>query len=371
MSQTHDRQGSGSGAILLLVVLAAVAAYVFGRPLLQGGGEDGASAVPAPVATSTRIGQKPSGRKPGVVNIEAEQGLRGLRSAGTGIVLDASGLVLTNNHVIQGSTAITGTDTDDGRAYPAEVVGYDKAGDLAVIRLTGAAGLKAARFGDSRDVRVDDPVTAVGNAGGKGGTPAVVTGRVLSLEQTVTATDQSDGGSERLTGLIETSAPIQPGDSGGPLLDTDGRVIGINTAASGDFTMKKGKSATHRGYAIPAARALEVAGRIARGDASGGVHLGRTALLGVQVRADTGPDGTTAATGARVVDVVPDTPADRAGLRKDAVIRTVDGEPVGSPAELTELMLARHPGDTVRLEWTDPAGGSRTADVRLVEGPAQ
>ncbi|MQY09550.1 S1C family serine protease [Actinomadura macrotermitis] len=378
MNQTHDdRQGSGAGTVLLLLtLLVAVGAFLFGRPLLGGG--EGETAAAPPLPTSTRATARPSGRRPGVVNIETEQGLRGLRSAGTGIVLEPSGLVLTNNHVIQGATAITGTDTDNRRAYSAEVVGYDKSGDLAVIRLTGAAGLKPAAFGDSADVRIADPVTAVGNAGGKGGTPAVVTGRVTALEQTVTARDQSDGGTERLTGLIETSAPIKPGDSGGPLLDTDGKVIGINTAASGNFEMKQ-KGAVHRGYAIPAARALEVAAKIKRGEASATVHIGRTAMLGVQVRAvaaagatpGAGGTGAAPAGGAQVAMVVPDAPAADAGVRAGAVITAMDGQPVDSPTRLTELMLAHHPGDVVRLEWRTADGQSRAAQVRLADGPAQ
>jgi S1-C subfamily serine protease len=377
VNEAPGREGSGPVTLLVLLVLVTAAAVVFGRPLLAEYANGGEMAAPAPAPTSTRAGDRPSGRKPGVINIEADQGLSSLRSAGTGILMTASGFVLTNNHVIAGATSITATDTDNRRAYRARVVGYDPAHDLAVIKMDGASGLEPAVFGDSSDVRVGDPVTAVGNAGGKGGTPAVVTGVVTSLEQTITARNQADGGSERLAGLIETDAPIKPGDSGGPLLDTDGKVIGINTAASAGpdddgTTHKHAKPSgtatatpAHRGYAIPAAGALEIARQIRAGRAAGTIHIGKTALLGVQVRSN----GT--AFGALVDAVVPGTPADGAGVRAGGVVVALAGQPVDTPSRLTGLMLTHHPGDVVKLEWTTRDGRRRSADVRLVEGPPQ
>ncbi|MGI5208630.1 S1C family serine protease [Spirillospora sp. CA-108201] len=320
-----------------------------------------------PTAAATRHQHaKPSGRRPGVVNIETEQTLNGTRAAGTGIVLTASGLVLTNNHVIQGATAIKGTDVDNRRGYTAEVVGYDRTGDIAVIRLSGAARLKAAAFASAGSVEVGDTVTAVGNAGGKGGTPTVVTGKVTALEQSVTARDDSNGTSERLTGLIETSAPIRPGDSGGPLLDTSGKVIGINTAASAGFSVKGAKERKeHRGYAIPSDRALEVARQIQRGEASATVHIGRTAMLGVKVR----PNGRSP--GALVAELVPGSPAEAAGVPVGGVIVAFGDAAVDTPSALTALMLARHPGDAVRIEWTTSQGDRVAGTVHLTEGPPQ
>ncbi|NDU73711.1 PDZ domain-containing protein [Actinomadura sp. DSM 109109] len=320
-----------------------------------------------PSATAVRTKPaKPSGRRPGVVNIETEQTLNGTRAAGTGIVLTASGLVLTNNHVIQGATAIRGTDVDDRRDYTAEVVGYDRTGDIAVIRLSGAARLKTAAFASARDVAVGDTVTAVGNAGGKGGTPTVVTGRVTALEQAVTARDDSNGTSERLTGLIETDAPIRPGDSGGPLLDTRGKVIGINTAASAAFSVKGSeRRGDHRGYAIPSDRALEIARQIQRGEASSTVHIGRTAMLGVKVR----PNGRSP--GALVAELVPGSPAEAAGIPVGGVIVSFGDAAVDTPSTLTTLMLARHPGDAVRIEWTTRQGDRLAGTVHLTEGPPQ
>ncbi|WP_231333506.1 S1C family serine protease [Actinomadura graeca] len=354
MSEIPERRRARAAVLVVLAALTALLAPAC-RPVEE--------TAETPVAATPTRHATPSGRRPGVVNIDTEQGLNSATAAGTGIVLDPSGFVLTNNHVIQGATVIKGTDTDNRRGYPAQVVGYDRAGDIAVIRLTGAAGLQPAAFGDASTVRVGDPVTAVGNAGGKGGTPTVVTGRVTALGQAVTARDESDGTSERLTGLIETSAPIRPGDSGGPLLDTRGRVIGINTAASGGTELKR--KGAHRGYAIPSGRALEIARRIQRGEASRTVHIGPTALLGVKVRG-AGPTA-----GALVAEVVPGTPADAGGVPVGAVIVSLGGSPVDSPGTLTDLMLAHHPGDTVRIEWTTPEGARQSTDLHLTGGPPQ
>jgi S1-C subfamily serine protease len=362
VNEVFEHRGLRAAIPMLLVALLVL--LTPGCRVLEGGG-GGPENVAPPVKTPVVKHEKPSGRRPGVVNIDTEQALNSTRAAGTGIVMTASGLVLTNNHVIQGATTIKGTDTDNRRSYPAHIVGYDRQNDIAVIQLYGAARLKTAAFGDPSGVGVGDPVTAVGNAGGKGGTPTVVTGKVTSLDQTVTARDDSDGTSERLTGMIETSAPIRPGDSGGPLLNTRGRIIGINTAASASFTVGKSKpKGTHRGYAIPSDRALSIARQIARGQASATVHIGKTAMLGVKVRS-----GSTQ--GAQVVEIVPGTPAEEAGVPTGAVIVSLGGAVVDSPTTLTGLMLAHHPGDTVRMEWFTAQGTRMAATLRLAEGPPQ
>ncbi|MBO2453690.1 trypsin-like peptidase domain-containing protein [Actinomadura barringtoniae] len=360
----EGRQGCASG---LVVVAAAVALAVFLlRPLLDHGTED-VQAAPQPTVTQTKPG-KPSGRRPGVVNIDTEQGFRMIRAAGTGIVLDASGLVLTNNHVIQGATSIKGTDTDNHRTYTARVIGYDKSGDIALIKLATSTRLKTAVIGDSTKVSEGDLVTAVGNAGGKGGNPTVVTGAVTALEQEITASDSTDGSSERLTGLIETNAPIQPGDSGGPLLNTSGQVIGMNTAASSGFRMNH--TGGHRGYAITSARAIEVVRQIQRGQTTATIHIGPTAMLGVQVRTPTTKSGGRA-NGAYIASTLSGTPAETAGLRPGTTIIALDDQPVDSPGTLTDLLLRHRPGDTVRLTLTTPTGNQTVTPLTLADGPPQ
>ena len=177
---------------------------------------------------------------------------------GTGFVIDAAaGLVLTNNHVIDGATSVTVTPVTSGKSYPARILGYDPADDVALLQLRGATGLKAVTIGDSSRVRVGTPVLAIGNEAGQGGSPTVAPGVISSLDRTIVASDQSSGLTETLYGMMQTSADIRPGDSGGPLADAAGQVIGIDTAAGGN--------AVYSGYAIPINQALPIARQIAAG----------------------------------------------------------------------------------------------------------
>ncbi len=203
---------------------------------------------------------------------------------GTGIVLTSDGTVLTNNHVIRGATSIKVTDVGNGRTYTAKVVGYDATRDVAVIQLQNASGLTTANLGDSSSVRSGDSVTALGNAGGKGGTPSVATGTVTALNQGITASDEGSGSnSEQLAGLIETNADIQPGDSGGALVNSYGQVIGMNTAASsGTQFQSQSDQTAEQAFAIPINEATSIAKQIEAGQGSSTVHIGATAFLGIE-----------------------------------------------------------------------------------------
>src|SRR5437870_5118992 len=170
----------------------------------------------------------------GVVDVTTNLAYQNGAAAGTGIVLTPSGEVLTNNHVIRGATTIRVIDPSTGRGYAATVVGYSIASDVAVLRLRGAAHLRAAALGNSSSVKVGDRVTALGNAGGAGGRPDPAPGRVTGLGRSIVATD-GEGRSEQLVGLIRIDAALRPGDSGGPLVSAAGRVVGMNTAASVGF----------------------------------------------------------------------------------------------------------------------------------------
>src|SRR5207302_1093990 len=160
----------------------------------------------------------------------------------------------------------------------------DASRDVAVIQLQNASGLTTANLGDSSSVQAGDTVTALGNAGGKGGTPSVATGTVTALNQGITASDEGSGAnSEQLTGLIETNADIQPGDSGGALVNSFGQVIGMNTAASSgtQFQSQSGQPA-EQAYAIPIDKAESIAKQIEAGQGSSTVHIGATAFLGIE-----------------------------------------------------------------------------------------
>ncbi|MBV9659558.1 MAG: trypsin-like peptidase domain-containing protein [Acidimicrobiales bacterium] len=300
-----------------------------------------------------------------LVDVNTTFGYQGAAGAGTGIVLTSNGEVLTNNHVIDGATSIQVTDVGNGRTYTATVVSYDKAADVAVLQLQGASGLSAANIGNSSSVAVGQQVLAAGNAGGVGGTPSHASGTITALDQAITASDELDGSSEQLSGLIETDANIQPGDSGGPLVSSSGQVIGIDTAASSNYSFdsSSNQSATE-GYAIPINDALSIARQIESGVSTSSVHVGTTGFLGVLVAS-----GYYGSSGATISSVVPNGPAAQAGLASGDVITSVDGHTVSSPNDLSSLLAGEHAGTKVSIGWTDTAGQTHTGNVVLGSGP--
>jgi len=175
--------------------------------------------------------------------------------AGTGIVVDATGRVLTNAHVVAHATAITVTIPGRG-THTAAVVGIDAAGDLAVLQVAGVSGLTPATFADSATVRVGDPVLAVGNAEGLGGSPSVTAGIISATDRSLTDPTTA------LSGLLQTDAALNPGNSGGPLVDAAGHVVGITTAVDRGSA---GTSVDGIGYAIPANTVLAALPRLERG----------------------------------------------------------------------------------------------------------
>ena len=310
----------------------------------------------------------PIGR--GVVVIDTNLAYQGASAAGTGIVLTSSGTVLTNNHVISGATTIKVVLPGLGRSYTAKVVGYDRTGDVAVLQLEHASNLKTLQLGDSSSLTVGSLVTAYGNAGGTGSFTAA-RGRVTGLGKTITASDDQ-GSSEQLTGLIETNAGVVPGDSGGPLLDSAGRVVGMDTAASSGAGYQSISSTD--AYAIPIARALTIAQEIEAGHASATVHVGGTAFLGVEVESvDSGYGGygSTPSAGALVAGVVSRGPAASAGLTAGDVITAIGGRTVSSPATVSSFILTTKPGAKITVSYTDRAGGRHTVRVTLGSGPPQ
>ncbi len=303
---------------------------------------------------------------PGIVDIFTTLGLQGEAAAGTGIVLTSSGEILTNNHVIRGATKIHVTALDNGKTYTGSVVGYSLANDIAVVQLKDASDLQTAALGSSSSVKSGEAVTGLGNAGGRGGAPSVATGKVLSLGQTLRVSDDQ-GGSELLHGLIETNAPLEPGDSGGPLTNASGNVIGIDTAASSSFSFEAGYT---RGFAIPINHATAVAAQIVAGHKSATVHIGETAYLGVQVLQPNDFFGQPSS-GITIAKVVPGSPTAKAGLIEGDVLTRFDGKVVNSPTDLTAIVVTKYPGDTVPIRWVDGHGTVHTASLTLAAGPPQ
>jgi S1-C subfamily serine protease len=294
----------------------------------------------------------------GVVVVTTNLAYQGGAAAGTGIVLTSSGEVLTNNHVIKGATTIRVSDLSTGRTYTATVAGYSVSRDIALLKVN-ASGLKTAAIGSSAGIKTGDRVTAVGNAGGAG-TLTVSTGALVRLHQSITVSDDQ-GGSSQLSDLIETNAELQPGDSGGPLLDRSGRVIGVDAAGSSGSRFQQSAG---DGYAIPIDTATAIVHQVEAGHKSSSVHIGPTAFLGVEI---SGQD----VSGAVIAGVVQGGPADQAGLTAGDTITSFGGQRVTSPTSLQLLIRQATPGTAYRITWIDQFGSAGSATVRPVSGPAQ
>jgi S1-C subfamily serine protease len=303
----------------------------------------------------------------GVVVINTTLGYENGQAAGTGMVLTSNGEILTNNHVIEGATAIRVVVPGTGRHYTARVVGYSVANDVAVLRLRNASNLATVSTASSAKLRLRQTVNAIGNARGAG-TLSTVTGAITGLGKRITASD-GQGSAEQLTGLIETNAGVVSGDSGGPLTNSNGRVVGMVTAAStsGGFDFR-GVSASDA-YAIPINKALAIVRAIEAGNNTSAVHVGGTAFLGVSVTdAGTGGGGES---GVAVAGVASGGPAANAGLERGDVIVSVAGKAVGSPSALRARVLSLRPGQTVKVVYLDYYGMSNIASLTLTSGPPQ
>ena len=282
---------------------------------------------------------------------------QGGAAAGTGMVLTSSGEILTNNHVIRGATSIRVVLPGTKHAYSARVVGYDVADDISILKAVGASHLKTVSTAASTKLRIGQAVRAVGNANG-GGRLLSARGSITGLRRSIVVNDDT-GGNENLSGLIETNAALQPGDSGGPLLNADGKVIGMDTAASARLVSTAADS-----YAIPIAKALSVAKQIVAGHSSSRVHVGATAFLGIQVQS--GDAG-----GVVLAGVIPGGPAASAGLEAGDVITSIDDHAVTTPNSLTSYLLTKKPGASVTIGYMDSFGTGQTVTVKLASGPPQ
>jgi S1-C subfamily serine protease len=356
--------GASFGAAAALTIAGLGAANAFGSTTL----------------TTAQVASKVD---PGLVDVVSTLGYQNGEAAGTGQVLTSTGEVLTNNHVIDGATSVKVRDIGNGRTYTAKVVGYNKTKDVAVLQLQNASGLQTVSL-SSAGVQAGQKVVAVGNALGKGGTPSVATGKVTATGRTITASDEDAGNAEQLHGLIQTNAGIQPGDSGGPLLNTAGDVVGMNTAASSNISTtafaRQSEQPATQAFAIPITEATSIASQIEAGQASSTVHIGATAFLGVEVSPASSAggfggsfgngDGSSASAGATVAGVVSGSAAAQAGLAQGDVITSVAGHTIASSTDVSSALAAHHPGDKISLSWTDQTGQSQTATVTLGSGPA-
>ncbi len=291
------------------------------------------------------------------------------RGAGTGMILTASGEVLTNNHVIAGATSITVTIQGRPGNYKATVVGADPTDDVALLQIQGASALPTVSLGDSSSLSLGQRVVAIGNALGKGGTPTVTSGSITALNRTITVRDES-GSVEQLSNLIQSNAPISPGDSGGPLVSGSGQVVGIITAAARGAPFDR---VSNVGFAIPINTAVGIANQIRSGHATSDIIIGQPGFLGVEVRnleaGEAAQLGLNVNSGALVVGVVSGMPAAKAGIRSPSVITAVAGHKVVSADDLGPIIYQYKPGQQISVKWVD-RNGTHTATVELASGPA-
>ncbi len=369
------------------------------------------TAVPTPSSGGSGVSGNLSSVEQGLVIINTTLQYSSEQAAGTGMVVNSDGLVLTNNHVIENATKITAT-TATGQTYVAKVVGYDVTGDIALIQLQKASGLHRVPIGNSSTVKTGASVVALGNAEGQSQIVSAP-GQVTGINQTITASDE--GGTvktETLHGMIETNADVVAGDSGGSLVNTAGRVIGIDTA--GNSVSSPGQQSVS-GFAIPINTALSVASQIAAGHASSTIVIGYPPFIGIYVGQGTssnpadqasqqqqqnngfggfgngfgnssGNGGTPSCytsdanlsvpatiasvnSGTLVLGTICDSPATAAGLTAGSVITSINGQTVGSPDSLADIMAKLRPGDTVSVIWVTPSNQNKSGNLALIAGP--
>lgn len=316
--------------------------------------------------------------EPAVVSITSEAGTSSgskggdfVQDAGTGMIITPDGQVLTNNHVVAGSTALTVTLFGQTRALPAHVVGTDPSEDLALVQIEGVSNLPTVTLGDSSQARVGDSVLAIGNALALAGGPSVTQGIVSAENRSLTAQNDS-GQTENLTGLLQTDAAINPGNSGGPLVNSQAQVIGMNTAVA---SSSSGNAPTQNiGFAIPVNSVKPMLAQLRQGGTGGSGTTSpqvtaNAAYMGVTVGSVTAAlrqqDGLTPTSGALILSVQTGSPAEAAALQVNDVIVSFDGTVIQSPEDLTAAIHPLRPGDQATVGFYR---GAKRMQVKVTLG---
>ena len=310
----------------------------------------------------------------GVVDINTRTSYNSSAAAGTGMVISSSGLVLTNNHVIDGATSISVTLVTTGTTYNAKVLGYSTTKDVALLKIEGAHGLKTVTLGNSDSVHATEGIVGIGNAGGVGGTPSYAPGAVVSTGQSITAADPGNlTGSEKLSGLIKLDAAIEAGDSGGPLVNSSGEVIGMDTAGSSNgSTMEINGEyvGNSQGFAIPINEAMSIVRTIEAGTSTSDVHVGATPIIGIEINPSLSGYSQAKVKGVVIAGLASGTPAATSGLEIGDVITTVGSTTVSTASQLSTAVQTYAPGDKVAITYVTSGGVKGTVTVTLVAGPA-
>jgi serine protease Do len=284
----------------------------------------------------------------------SRQGPRVEQGGGTGFVVSADGLILTNNHVVEGADKVT-VMLPDHRTFSATVVGTDPNTDVAVVRID-AKGLKPVALGNSDETRVGEWVLAIGNPLGDALMFTVTSGIISATGRGLSSLPNRTIGS--IQDFLQTDAAINPGNSGGPLVNVRGEVIGINSAIASETGLNAGY-----GFAIPINLARIVMDQL--------ISTGRVerAALGISIR-DAGPNdaayaGLPEIRGVLVSDFGQDSPAKKAGIERGDIIISVNGKPVNYTAQLQQAIGFSRPGQTVQVEVARKGGARKTYAVRL------
>ncbi|MBA3020061.1 trypsin-like peptidase domain-containing protein [Propionicimonas sp.] len=283
----------------------------------------------------------------GVALIEAETS--GGTAYGTGMVLTADGKVLTNYHVVAGTTKVAVTIATSGDTYAATVLGFDQTRDVALLQLKSASGLETVTV-DNDPAAIGDEVSAVGNANG-GMKLVKADGEITGTNQDLTVNSDSPwGNTEDLSGLVATNAGAVPGDSGGPMFDAEDEVLGMTTA---------GSTSDHASYAVPISDALAVVQQIETGQDAGTVRVGPAGFIGVQLADNT----YTGVRGSTLAGVVAGSPAEKAGLTKGCRLTKVGGVTITEATNVAAAIRAVEPGQQVTIWWVTASGKSKHATV--------
>ena len=266
------------------------------------------------------------------------------QAAGTGIIVTSDGYILTNKHVIEGANKIS-VVLDDGTTYTdVKVAATDPLNDVAYLKISGVSDLKAAKLGNSKTISVGQQVIAIGNALGQYQN-SVTSGIISGTGRSLTATDSTGTMSETLTDMIQTDAAINSGNSGGPLVNAAGEVIGINTATS--------YSAENMGFAIPISSVKGMLSQlIEKGEASRAyIGVYSTEITPELAKQNNLPvsSGAYLYTSAKYSAIISGSPAEKAGLKNKDIITAVNGVKIGSAGSLSSLIGEYKPGDTVQL----------------------
>jgi putative serine protease PepD len=351
--------GAAGGGVAGAVAATQMGALAQTVPSIVAGSDEqrGAPASSAPAspssgqsgASSTVAGAVYNKVNRSVVQIANGQG------AGSGFVVDQSGLILTNNHVVEGAESVV-VIFSDGARRQGQVLGTDSGNDLAVVKVDLPANVTPVALGDSDKVQVGETAIAIGSPFGLDQT--VTQGIISAVHR-----DWSPGDGSVRRNLIQTDTPINPGNSGGPLLNATGEVIGINTMIESPVRGSVGV-----GFSVPINTAKQLLPRLASGEQIEPAWLG---ISGQSIDADVAQqEGLAAQSGVLVREVVPGAPAEQAGLEAGDVIAAVDGRSVASMGELVGAIAGHTPGDTIELT-IDRGGRSQDVSVTLQARPAQ